>query len=68
MEECDATWTSMLQAIIANDIILAREKYFLYHEQIDNLEKILGTTITRNELDIQSMLVIFPPPENIRRN
>jgi hypothetical protein len=68
MEECEATWTAMMQAVTANDKVLAREKYFLYHEQISNLEKLLGATIPRNQVDTQTMLFIFPPPENIYRN
>lgn len=67
MEECEATWASMMEAISANDSKLAREKYFLYHEQIDNLEKSLGITIARNEVDNQTMAFIMPPPENIYR-
>jgi hypothetical protein len=68
MEECEATWASMMDAINASDRKLARTKYFLYHEQVDNLEKTLGITITRHELDIQMMLFIMPPPECIIRD
>lgn len=68
MEVAEAHWTAMLTAVANQDRKLAKQEYLLYHTEIDNIEKTQGITVSRHQIDVQTMLFIFPPPENISRD